>query len=52
MFTKAVKTPSWQETLKRNEWSDLFLAGDQFKTFLDNDTKRISGVIAGLGLKK
>ena len=52
VFTKAVKTPSWQETLKRNEWSDLFLAGDQFKTFLDNDTKRISGVIAGLGLKK
>ena len=52
VFTKAVKTPSWQEALKRNEWSDLFLAGDQFKTFLDNDTKRISGVIAGLGLKK
>jgi putative tricarboxylic transport membrane protein len=52
VFTRAVKTPSWQETLKRNEWSDLFLAGDQFKTFLDNDTKRISGVIAGLGLKK
>ena len=49
---KAVKTPSWQETLKRNEWTDMYVAGDAFKTFLDNDTKRIDTIVAGLGLKK
>ncbi len=49
---KAVKTPSWQETLKRNEWTDMFLPGDQFKAFLDTDTKRIDAIVAGLGLKK
>jgi putative tricarboxylic transport membrane protein len=52
VVARAVKTPSWQETLKRNEWEDLFLAGDAFKTFLDTDTQRISTILAGVGLKK
>jgi hypothetical protein len=33
-------------------WSPMFLGGDQFKTFLDEDTKRIAGIIDSLGLKK
>jgi len=49
---KAVKSASWQETLKRNDWTNLYLAGDAFKTFLDNDTQRIDKIIAGIGLKK
>jgi putative tricarboxylic transport membrane protein len=49
---KTVKTPAWQETLKRNEWTNLFLAGDQFKSFLDADQMRIDKILAGLGLKK
>jgi putative tricarboxylic transport membrane protein len=49
---KAVKTASWQDTLKRNEWTDMYLAGDQFKAFLDADTQRIEKIIAGLGMKK
>ncbi len=49
---KAVKTASWQDTLKRNDWTDLYLAGDPFKTFLDADTQRIEKIVAGLGMKK
>jgi putative tricarboxylic transport membrane protein len=49
---KAVKTASWQDTLKRNDWTDLFLAGDAFKTFLDADIARVDKIIAGIGLKK
>jgi putative tricarboxylic transport membrane protein len=49
---KTVKTASWQDTLKRNEWTNMYLAGDQFKAFLDADTARIEKIIAGLGLKK
>lgn len=52
VVAKAVKTPSWQETLKRSEWTDMFLPGDQFKAFLDSDTKRIEAIVAGLGMKK
>ncbi|MET0218520.1 MAG: tripartite tricarboxylate transporter substrate-binding protein, partial [Burkholderiales bacterium] len=38
---KAVKTPSWQDALKRNDWTDMFLPGDQFKSFLDAEQTRI-----------
>ena len=49
---KAVKTASWRDTLKRNDWDDMYLAGDPFKTFLDADTQRIDKILAGLGMKK
>jgi putative tricarboxylic transport membrane protein len=49
---RTVKTASWQDTLKRNDWTDLYLSGDQFKAFLDNDTQRIDKIVAGLGMKK
>jgi putative tricarboxylic transport membrane protein len=49
---KAVKSASWQDTLKRNDWTDMYLAGDAFKTFLDADTQRIDKILAGLGMKK
>ncbi len=49
---KTVKTASWQDTLKRNDWTDMYLAGDAFKTFLDADQQRIDKILAGLGMKK
>jgi putative tricarboxylic transport membrane protein len=52
VLDKTVKTPAWQETLTRNQWADLYLAGDAFKTFLDADTARITKVMDGLGLGK
>ena len=30
----------------------MFLGGDEFKKFLDEDTKRVAGIIESLGLKK
>ena len=52
IVTKTVKTASWQDALKRNDWTDMFLAGDAFKTFMDSDTQRIDKILAGLGMKK
>ncbi len=52
LLTKTVKTPAWQATLKKNEWEDLFLAGDAFKTFLDKDQVRIGKIIESVGLVK
>ncbi len=49
---KTVKSASWQDALKRNDWTDMFLAGDSFKTFMDTDTQRIDKILAGLGMKK
>ena len=52
IVAKTVKTASWQEALKRNDWTDMFIAGDAFKTFMESDTQRIDKILAGLGMKK
>ncbi len=47
-----VKSPAWQESLKKNNWTSVWLPGDQYKTFIDNDVKRIGEILAGLNLGK
>jgi putative tricarboxylic transport membrane protein len=49
---KAVKSESWQETLKRNEWTDTYMPGDEFKKFLDAEQTRIAKIMDGLQLGK
>jgi putative tricarboxylic transport membrane protein len=48
----AVETPAWKDTLTKLGWSPWFLAGDQFKTFLEEDTRRVAAIMDSLGLKK
>ena len=50
LVAKTVKTESWQAAVKRNDWTDLFLAGDEFKTFLDAEQTRIAKVVADLDM--
>jgi putative tricarboxylic transport membrane protein len=49
---KATKSKSWQEALKRNDWADMYLGGDQFKTFLDAEQIRIAKIMDGLHMGK
>ena len=48
----AVKSPAWQETLKRNDWSDVLLTGDAFKSYIDAEQKRVALVLKDIGLAK
>ena len=48
----ATNTPAWKGTLEKMGWSGEFLGGDQFKSFLDEDTRRIAGIIDSLGIRK
>src|SRR5687767_8732167 len=48
----ATESPAWKESLTKFGWDPWFLAGDQYKAFLDEDVKRISSIIDSLGLKK
>jgi putative tricarboxylic transport membrane protein len=41
---------AWQETLDRQNWMDSYLAGDEFTAFLEEDRKRIEGVLKSIGL--
>ena len=48
----ATESPAWKQTLEKMGWSPFFLGGDQFKAFLDEDTKRVTEIVDSLGLKK
>jgi putative tricarboxylic transport membrane protein len=48
----ATESKAWQETLAKLGWSPIFLSGDAYKKFIDQDTKRIAAIIDSLGIKK
>jgi putative tricarboxylic transport membrane protein len=47
-----VDSPAWKESLTKLGWESVYLSGDAFKSFLDEDTKRIRGILESLGLAK
>jgi putative tricarboxylic transport membrane protein len=52
LVKSATETPSWKQTLEKLDWTPVFLAGDDYRKFLDEDTRRVQGIIESLGLKK
>jgi putative tricarboxylic transport membrane protein len=47
----ATESASWKATLEKLGWSPIFLAGDAYKKFIDDDSKRIASIIDSLGIK-
>ncbi len=52
LVKEATETPAWKETLARLGWSGEFLGGNDYAKFIEQDTKRIAGIIDSLGIKK
>jgi len=52
LVRKATESPAWKETLDKLGWSPWFLAGDAYKAFIEEDTRRIAAIMESLGLKK
>jgi putative tricarboxylic transport membrane protein len=52
LVRSATETPAWKSTLEKLGWEPWFLAGDDYKKFLDDDIKRVGAIIDSLGLKK
>lgn len=52
LVRSATETPSWKATVEKYGWTPVFLAGDEYKKFLDEDIKRVSQIIESLGIKK
>jgi putative tricarboxylic transport membrane protein len=48
----ATESAAWKTTLEKFGWAPIFLGGDDYKKFVDEDTKRIAGIIDSLGIKK
>jgi putative tricarboxylic transport membrane protein len=49
---KAVKSKEWKETLKKQDWEDFWLPGDEYGKFIAAENKRIGGILTDLGLNK
>jgi putative tricarboxylic transport membrane protein len=48
----ATETPAWKATLDKLGWTGVFLGGDDYAKFLEEDTRRIAGIIDSLGIKR
>lgn len=46
------KSPQWKALVEKNEWLDLFMAGDEFKAYIETEQKNVLGLVTNLGLVK
>jgi putative tricarboxylic transport membrane protein len=52
MVRTATETPAWKSTLEKLGWTPWFLGGDAYAKFIQEDEKRVAGIIESIGLKK
>jgi putative tricarboxylic transport membrane protein len=48
----AVKSDGWKKVLTDKQWMDLYLAGDEFASFLKQENERVTGTLKQIGLVK
>lgn len=49
-ITEMHDSDAWQQVLEDQGWTDAFLPGDEFASFLDEESSRVEGVMGELGL--
>jgi len=47
-----VKSPQWKALLEKDGWVDLFMAGDDFKAYVESEQKTVLALVTLLGLVK
>jgi putative tricarboxylic transport membrane protein len=50
MITEMHDSDAWQQVLQDPGWTDAFETGDDFSSYLDEESKRVEGVMSELGL--
>lgn len=50
LLTSAHGSDAWKKTLSDQGWTDAFVTGDEFKTFLDAENTRVGDILKELGL--
>jgi putative tricarboxylic transport membrane protein len=49
-ITEMHDSDAWQQVLEDQGWTDSFLTGDDFNTYLTDESERVESVLSGLGL--
>ncbi len=52
LVKSATETPSWKASLEKHGWTPVFLGGEDFRKYLDEDIRRTPQIIESLGLRK
>jgi putative tricarboxylic transport membrane protein len=50
LVTQVHDSEAWQQVLEEQGWTDSFITGDEFGSFLDEESQRVQGVLSELGL--
>ena len=50
LITQVHDSEAWQQELEDQGWTDSFVTGDEFGSFLDEESQRVQGVLSELGL--
>lgn len=50
MVLTAVKSPSWQESVKKNDWTPAVLTGPEFDKFVDDEFATLRAIMAKSGM--
>ncbi|MCV2488150.1 tripartite tricarboxylate transporter substrate binding protein [Geodermatophilus sp. YIM 151500] len=48
--TAMAESDAWQQVLEDQGWTDAFLSGNEFSSFLQEESDRVAGVLGELGL--
>jgi putative tricarboxylic transport membrane protein len=50
LVTEMHDSQEWKDALEANGWTDAFLTGEEYSTFLTEESDRVAGVLTELGL--
>jgi putative tricarboxylic transport membrane protein len=50
MMTEMHDSDAWQQVLEDQGWTDAFVTGDEFSSYLDEESQRVESVLGELGL--
>ncbi|GAA0639797.1 tripartite tricarboxylate transporter substrate-binding protein [Kutzneria viridogrisea] len=51
MVTRLHESAAWQRVVSANDWLDQFLTGPDLDRFVDQETSKVSGLLAQVGLR-
>jgi len=50
VLVATTKSPSWQEALKKNDWTSAVLTGEEFTKFVDNEFASLRAIMSKSGM--
>ncbi|HYN17709.1 MAG TPA: tripartite tricarboxylate transporter substrate-binding protein, partial [Actinomycetes bacterium] len=50
LATKMHDSQEWKDALAQNGWTDAFMVGEEYATFLKSENQRVGDVLSELGL--